>query len=229
MNWEQFSEGFGEFLKTNRAWIIAIAAVVLVIGAFLLLRARGKRDAKGSWTMREISAGAMCLALAFLLSFIKLWQMPQGGSVTLASMLPIMLFAYAYGTPKGLIVGLAYALLQCLQDFWVVHWAQFFLDYIIAFTVLGLAGLFKKSIFPGMIIACVLRYISHVVSGMVFFYMYAGPDQSVLAYSSVYNLFVLIDLVICVVIVALPPVMDMVERFKREAQRALPKAPGVSA
>lgn len=220
MDWEKFSEGFGEFLKTNRAWIIAIAAIVLIAGALALLRARKKQGAQSSWTMRELSAGAMCLALAFLLSFVKLWQMPQGGSVTLASMLPIMLFAYIYGTPKGLIVGLAYALLQCLQDFYVVHWAQFFMDYIFAFTILGLAGLFKKSIFPGMILAACLRYISHVVSGMIFFYMYAGPDQSVFAYSSIYNLFVLIDLVICVVIVVLPPVRDMIERFKREAQRA---------
>lgn len=219
MNWGKFSEDFGEFLKTNRTWIIVIAAVILVIGALILIAARKKRESKSSWTMRELSAAAMCLALAFLLSFVKLWPMPQGGSVTLASMLPIMLFAYIYGTPKGLIVGLAYALLQCLQDFWVVHWAQFFLDYIIAFTVLGLAGVFRKSIFPGIILACVLRYIAHLVSGMVFFYSYAAPGQSVFAYSAIYNLYVLIELVICVVIVAVPPVGQMIETFRRQAQR----------
>jgi thiamine transporter len=220
MDWEKFSEDFGGFLETNRVWIIAIAVAVLVIGAFLLVRAVRKRKAgESAWTMRELSAAAMCLALGFLLSFIKLWQMPQGGSVTLVSMLPVMLFAYIYGTPKGLVVGFAYALLQCLQDFYVVHWAQFFLDYIFAFTVLGLAGLFKKSIIPGMILACVLRYAAHVVSGMIFFYSYADPGQSVFVYSTVYNIFVLVDLVICVVIVAIPPVGQMIERFKRQAQK----------
>lgn len=224
MNWEKFSEGFGEFLKTNRAWIIAIAAAVLVVGALLLIRARRKQGAQSSWTMREISAGAMCLALAFLLSFVKLWQMPQAGSVTLASMLPIMLFAYVYGTPKGLIVGFAYSLLQCLQDFWVVHWAQFFLDYILAFTVLGLAGLFKKSIFPGMILACILRYASHVISGVIFFQSYAvAAGMDVWPYSAGYNSVVLIDLAISIVIVALPPIREMIERFKREAQKTLQK------
>lgn len=223
MNWEKFSEDFGEFLKANRTWIIVIAALILVAGVAVLIATRKKHEGKSSWTMRELSAGAMCLALAFLLSFVKLWPMPQGGSVTLASMLPIMLFAYIYGTPKGLIVGFAYALLQCLQDFWVVHWAQFFLDYIIAFTALGLAGLFRKSIFPGMVLACVLRYTAHLVSGMVFFYSYAAPGQSVFAYSAIYNLYVLIDLVICIVIVAIPPVTQMIERFKRQAQKPVTK------
>jgi thiamine transporter len=168
--------------------------------------------------MRELSAAAMCLALGFLLSYVKLWQMPQGGSVTLASMLPVMLFAYIYGTPKGLVVGFAYALLQCLQDFWVVHWAQFFLDYIIAFTALGLAGLFRKNIIPGMILACVVRFAAHVLSGVIFFQSYAAEaGQELWAYSLGYNSVVLIDLAICVVIVVIPPVMQMIERLKREA------------
>lgn len=224
MDWEKFSENFGEFLKTNKTWIIVIAAVVLVAGALILIAARKKHEGKSSWTMRELSVAAMCLALAFLLSYVKLWPMPQGGSVTLASMLPIMLFAYIYGTPKGLIVGLAYALLQCLQDFWVVHWAQFLLDYIIAFTVLGFAGLFRKSIFPGMILGAVLRYAAHVISGVVFFQSYAAAaGQGVWPYSLGYNSVVLIDLAICLAIVVIPPVREMIERFKRQAQKPAAK------
>ncbi len=225
MDWEKFSESFGGFLETNRVWIIAVAAAVLVVGALVLIRVRKKKSGESAWTIRELSAAAMCLALGFLLSFIKLWQMPQGGSVTLASMLPVMLFAYIYGTPKGLVVGFAYALLQCLQDFWVVHWAQFFLDYILAFTALGLAGLFKKSIFPGMILACVLRYALHVISGVIFFASYAAEaGQELWPYSLVYNLFVLIDLAICIVIVAIPPVSEMIQRFRRQALKPAPRS-----
>ncbi|MGE5495661.1 MAG: energy-coupled thiamine transporter ThiT [Burkholderiales bacterium] len=225
MDLEKFSEGFGSFLEANRAWIIAVAAVVLVVGALVLIRARKKKTGESAWTIRELSAAAMCLALGFLLSFIKLWQMPQGGSVTLASMLPVMLFAYIYGTPKGLLVGFAYALLQCLQDFWVVHWAQFFLDYIFAFTILGLAGLFKKSILPGMILACVLRYASHVISGVIFFASYAAESgQELWPYSLGYNSFVLIDLAICIVIVVIPPVSKMIQQVKRQALKPAPKS-----
>ncbi len=219
-NWEQFSESFGAFLEANQTWIIIIAAVVLLIGAFVLFSVMRKKHAtRSAWTVREISAAAMCLALAFLLSFIKVAQLPQGGSITPASMLPIMLFAYIYGTPKGIIVGLAYAFLQCLQNFWVVHWAQFMLDYILAFTVLAFAGIFRKSIFPGMIIAGVLRYVCHVAAGVVFFAEYAGAGQTVLGYSLGYNSFVLIDLAVCVAVAAL--MYRMIERLKKDAKRTV--------
>lgn len=221
-NYEQFSINFGSFLETNRTWIIIIAAIILVVGALILFamrKNRGEKTTKSSWTIRELSTASMCLALAFLLSFIKMWQMPQGGSITPASMLPIMLFAYVYGTPKGLIVGLAYGLLQCLQDFWVIHWAQFFLDYGIAFIVLALAGLFRKSIYPGMALAGVLRYAAHVASGAIFFGMYAAPGQSPLVYSMIYNSFVFVDLAICIGIAAIPPIHKMIESFKLQASQ----------
>ncbi|MDD5018309.1 MAG: energy-coupled thiamine transporter ThiT [Eubacteriales bacterium] len=219
-NYEQFSIDFGAFLEANRVWIIAVAAAIL-IGAFVLTALmRKKHETKSAWTIRELSAAAMCLALAFLLSFIKVWEMPQGGSITPASMLPIMLFAYVYGTPKGLIVGLAYGLLQCLQSFYVVHWAQFLLDYGLAFIVLGLAGVFKKSIYPGMALAGVLRYVAHVASGAIFFAEYAAPGQSALVYSLLYNSFALVDLAICIGIAVIPPIRRMIESFKRQAEKS---------
>lgn len=223
--YEQFSTNFGTFLEANQTWIIVIAAIVFVIGALIIFTVSMRKKREGSiqrsaWTIQELSAAAMCLALAFLLSFIKLWEMPQGGSITPASMLPIMLFAYVYGTPKGLIVGLAYGLLQCLQSFWVVHWAQFLLDYGIAFIVLGFAGIFKKNILPGMAIAGVLRYVAHVASGAIFFAeAYAAPGQSFLAYSMIYNLFALVDLAICMGITLLPPIRQIITQFKNHAAK----------
>ena len=228
-NLEQFSENFGAFLATNRTWIIIAAVVILIAGALILFRAmRKKHDLQSSWTIRELSMAAMCLALAFLLSFIRIFALPQGGSVTPASMLPIMLFAYVYGTPKGLIVGLAYGLLQCLQDFWVIHWAQFFLDYIAAFMVLGLAGVFKKSIFPGMALACVLRFVFHVLSGVIFFSIYAG-DQNVWLYSLGYNSFVLVELAICIVITVIPPVHTLIKSLKAQADKRKSVTPNAAA
>ncbi len=224
-NLEQFSLSFGAFLDANRTLILIAAGLMLVLGAVFLLKRKGA--AKSSWTIRELSAAAMCLALAFLLSYLRLWRMPQGGSITPASMLPIMLFAYVFGTPKGLIVGLAYGFLQCLQDFWIVHWAQFLLDYILGFMVLGLAGVFRKNIIAGMAIAGLLRFGMHVVSGVVFFAEYAG-DQPVLWYSLSYNLFALIDLAICIVITAIPPVYNMVKSLKSRLGKPTPASANTS-
>ena len=96
------------------------------------------------WNSRSLAVAAVCLALSFLLSYIKLWDMPAGGSVTPASMLPVMLFSWLYGVGPGLLVGFAYSLLQCIQGPYVVHWLQFILDYPLAYTVLGLAGCFRR-------------------------------------------------------------------------------------
>ncbi len=214
-------------------WGILLAIVVLlVIGAaviaatvFVVNKVRRNNEGKVltgiQWTARELVFGALCIAIAFALSYLRFFKMPQGGSITPASMLPIMMFAYIYGTPKGLIVGLAYGLLQLLQDAFVVHWAQLILDYCVAFTILALAGLFRKSIYPGMLLAGVLRYAVHVVSGIIFFAEYAG-DQNVLLYSMSYNSFALVDLAICIVIAAIPPIHRMIESLKNQAGKVRP-------
>lgn len=209
---EQFSIDFSAFFEANRVIVLIAAGLIFALGAAFLIRRKG--GAKSAWTIRELSAAAMCLALAFLLSFIRLWKMPQGGTVTPASMLPIMLFAYVYGTPKGLIVGLAYGFLQCLQDLYILHWAQFLLDYIAAFAVLGLAGVFRKNIFPGMALAGVLRFVIHVASGVIYFAHFTPEGQNVYAYSIGYNSFALVDLAICMAITALPPVYNMIKSLK---------------
>ena len=119
--------------------------MLAIVGAILIF----KRNENGKWSPKELVMGAMCIAVAFVLSFIRIWHMPQGGSLTLVSMLPIMLFAFVYGAPKGALVGLAYGLLQLLQDAFVVHWAQLAMDYVFAFTLLCLAGLFQKKMWMG--------------------------------------------------------------------------------
>ena len=100
---------------------------------------------------------AVMLALSAALSFIKLWSMPLGGSVTLVSMLPICLIAIKFGLPQGLGTAFVYSLFQLLQaiiegdvfiycEGWVTVVVCVFFDYLLPFTVLGLAGIFKKSI-----------------------------------------------------------------------------------
>jgi thiamine transporter len=99
---------------------------------------------KSIWNTKTLALGAMCIALSTVLSLIKLFELPNGGSVTPASMLPMMLFSYVYGTVPGLLLGAVYGLLQFLFGGWFLSVPQMLMDYPIAFAMIGLAGLFNK-------------------------------------------------------------------------------------
>jgi len=141
-----------------------------------------------SLTVRVLTRGGLALALGVVLSFIKVWQMPQGGSVTLLSMLPVIYFAYREGFLPGILVGVLYGLLQYLIEPFFVHPLQFLLDYPIAFGALGLAGIFRgKTPYPGVVLAIAGRFLAHLISGAVFFASYAPKGQNPWVYSAVYN------------------------------------------
>ncbi len=156
----------------------------------------------------EIARAGICLALAYALSYVKLFSNPQGGSMTLASMLPLMLFSYFYGTRKGVFLGLIYGLLQSLQNPYIIHPAQFLLDYPIAFSMIGLAGTFKNlKNLPhavrfglGGVLAGVMRFLSSFLSGVFAFGAYAPTGQSVWVYSLLYNSVILLDAALAVAI-----------------------------
>ena len=121
---------------------------------------------------------AIFLAIAVVLSYVKIFTLPFDGSITLFSMLPICLISIKYGIKWGLGAAFCYSWFQILQG-GVFAWgltptmlvASLFLDYILAFTVLGLAGLFRKKGYLGMIggvaLVCVLRFLVHVIAGVV--------------------------------------------------------------
>lgn len=153
-----------------------------------------------------VATGGICLALSFVLSQIRLFSMPQGGSITPASMLPIFFFALCFGAKKGYAVAFLFSLLQLFGGYFV-HPAQILLDYILAFTALGTAGLFAAPvakrlaasnpldrlkmvpfwrIILAVILSCALRCLGHVLAGVIFFAEYAG-EQNVWAYSIAYN------------------------------------------
>ena len=115
--------------------IIGLAA----LAAILFVICRGRK----AWTAQTVAYGAIAIALGFVLSYIRVFRMPQGGSITPASMLPLMLFSAAFGAGPGVAAGLIYGVLQYLQggDFLSV-WQVIF-DYLIAFAALGLAGLYR--------------------------------------------------------------------------------------
>lgn len=195
---------------TENAVLYVSAAVI--IAAYALAAVFVGRGEKKDFDSKSISYAAVCIAMSFALSYIKPIDLPQGGSVTLASLLPLMIYAYLFGVRKGLIAGFIYGTLQAVQDPWIIHPAQFLLDYPVAFTAMGLTGVFAKikkldrlpqvQFALGAVLAAVLRFACHVLSGVFAFSEYSTLD-SVWAYSLAYNSFVFIDAIVCIAVGAI--------------------------
>lgn len=135
---------------------------------------------------RAVVEAGIAIALSFILDRIKLFEMPQGGTVTAGSMIPILFIALRHGTAVGMTAGAAFGMLQMFFGGYVVHPVQAILDYPLAFACLGLAGLWPKRAWLGAPLAVAGRFLCHVLSGVVFFAEYA-KDQNVWVYSIVYN------------------------------------------
>lgn len=135
---------------------------------------------------------ALFSACTFILSKIQLIQYPQGGGINLLSSLPILMIGLLYGTTTGMTCGLVAGLISLLGGGYIIHPAQFLLDYILPTMLLGVSGVFasdtKKSIFLGCLLAVLLKEISHILSGCVFFAQYAWEGWNPIVYSMVYNL-----------------------------------------
>ena len=206
---------FAEFSSVT--WGILATLVVLGIVLYVMSRDRQK------WTARMLANAALCMALAFILSYVRLYKLPQGGSITPASMLPIFMFAYAYGLGPGMSVGFAYGLLQFIQDGYYEHPVELLLDYPLAFALLGLAAIARNfpdnwGMIPGIVLGTFGRFVCAFISGIVFFGMYAPEGQSVFVYSAVYNGFYLIpEAIICIVIASIPQVRKVAKRLALQA------------
>ena len=164
----------------------------------------------------------MCIAIAFVLSCIKLFRMPQGGSVTPAAMLPLILFCMACGPVQGLAVGCAFGLLQLIEDPYVIHPIQLILDYPAAYGAMCVACLAnllpeKAKYFRlplGVVLGYLARLVMAVLSGVIFFAEYAG-DQNVLLYSLGYNAAYLApEMVIAMLISLIPGMARLVETIR---------------
>lgn len=150
----------------------------------------------------RLTESAIMIALATILSLLKLVNLPYGGSVTLASMLPILLIAYRYGTAWGMLTGFVHGVIQLVLDPSVLSYVTgalsvasvIILDYSLAFAVIGLGGLFRKfikkqntALLAGSIFTGILRYICHVIVGCTVWAGLSIPTAGALIYSFIYN------------------------------------------
>lgn len=209
---------------TTAGYVLSIGVMVVCVLAGLALSDRTEKNR--TFSARRLAYCAMAVALAYVTSFIKPFELPYGGSVTLLSMLFIVLVGNWYGVKTGVLVGFAYGVLQFLQEPYFLSLFQVCCDYVLAFAALGLSGLFRKrknGLLIGYIAAVLARGFFHSLGGYLYWmdYMPENFPQSLRTlYPIIYNYsYLLAEGVITVIIIRLPAVSNALERIRKSAAR----------
>ena len=195
--------------------LVAIILVLLVLACYLT---GGNKRIQ----TKPLVFAAVAMALGMITSFLKLFEAPMGGSVTLFSMLFICCIGYWYGLRTGLITGFAYGLLQLISDPYIISLPQMITDYLLAFGALGLSGLFcnkKNGLIKGYIAGVLGRYFFAFLSGLIFFAAYAeGSGMSAPVYSLAYNgSYLGCEAAMTLIVLAIPAVNKAFTRVKQMA------------
>ena len=208
-------------LTTAGYAIAIIAGIVLFLAAIYFA---GKHSEKHKLTTRQLVFCAVAMTLAFVTSYLKIFTLPWGGSVTLCSMLFIVLVANWYGVGTGITVGLAYGILQFIQEPYVLSFFQVCCDYILAFAALGVAGFFAKQIhglLKGYIVAVIARGAFHALGGYLYWMSYMPdnfPKSLTAIYPIVYNYsYLLAEGIITVIVISIPAVSKALAQVKKAA------------
>ncbi|SFP97925.1 thiamine transporter [Butyrivibrio proteoclasticus] len=210
--------GEGVYSFTTGGYILFVG---LMVAALLVVSYFVNKDGKGRMSIRQLTTSALCIALAFVLSNVKIFKAPMGGSVTAFSMFFITYIGYMYGPRVSLAAAFSYGLLQMVIDPYIVSVPQLVCDYVLAFTALGIAGFFHNSkygMFKGYIAGVLGRYLFAVLSGIVFFADYAPEGMSPVVYSLLYNAsYLSIEAILTMIILMVPVVRTGLNRLKCEA------------
>lgn len=175
-------------------------------------------------TTKKLVYSALGIALALVTSYIKLWSMPMGGSVTLLSMLFVCLIGYWFGLKYGLITGIAFGLLQFIIEPYMLSIPQVILDYPFAFGALGLSGFFCNKKFGlqiGYVLGVVGRFVCSTLSGVLFFADYAPDGMNPWVYSIAYQgSYLGVEMVLTLIIISIPPVANALSLVKSKINEA---------
>lgn len=163
--------------------------------------------------VRMLTEGAIMVALALVLGLLKFFELPQGGSISF-EMLPLFLYCVRWGVGPGFLACAAFSVLQVfVQGAVSWGWVSIILDYLVAFTVIGVAGLGKGKpggIYWGSVLGAVARFIVHFISGITVYRILAPTElfgtvwDNPVLYSTVYNgWYMVIDTLLCIIIFAL--------------------------
>jgi thiamine transporter len=162
---------------------------------------------------KVFSESVACIALSAALYFIS-FSLPQGGRVTAGSCIPILWLALRRGPKAGVLAGVVLGLIVLVIEPFVFHPVQVFLDYPLAFGVLGLAGFIRKIPLVGVGVGMFGRFICHFISGIVFFASFAPPEMNPVLYSAIYNgSYMLIEFIVSAVMIYILVKRGLLEIF----------------
>ena len=195
--------------------LVALMLLLLILACYIT-------GGKTKFKTKHLVFSAAAMALAMITSFLKLFEAPMGGSVTLFSMLFICCIGYWYGLRTGIMTGVAYGLLQLISDPYIISLPQMITDYVLAFGALGLSGIFcnkKNGLVKGYIVGVLGRYLFAFLSGLIFFGMYAeGSGMSAPVYSLAYNgSYLGCETAITLIVLAIPAVNKAFAQVKQLA------------
>ncbi len=220
------------FELTQTGIFVSIILIFLLIVTVAMLKSAPVNEEgevvpkKKIFNVKQLVFSAVSLALAFALSYVKIFRMPWGGSVTLCSMLFVTIIGYWYGPTIGLISAFAYGLLQFVQggSSYMLSLNQVAMDYIVAFAALGLSGFFsrkKNGLLTGYLVGIFFRGLFHSIGGYLYWMDYMPenfPQSLAWIYPVAYNYaYIIAEGIITVIIISLPPVKKALTKVKEMA------------
>ena len=205
---------FGFMVTADGGLTTAGYVITVIVGIILFFLA--------IYTTRQLVFCAVAIALAFITSYLKIFKLPWGGSVTLCSMLFIVLIANWYGVGTGIMAGFAYGILQFIQEPYILSFFQVCCDYILAFGAMGLSGLFTKSRKHGLLKAYILAILArgafHALGGYLYWMDYMPdnfPKSLTALYPIIYNYsYILLEGVLTIVVISIPAVSRALGRMR---------------
>lgn len=206
-----------EYLLTPAGYIALVVIMLLVLAGVFFFNKSSKSQLK----TKQLVFSALAMGLGMVTSYLKIADLPFGGSITLFSMFFICFVGYLYGTRVGITTAIAYGILQLIIDPYIFAPVQILLDYPLAFGALGLSGIFsgkKHGLVIGYIVGVFGRYLFHVLSGYIFFASYAPEGMNPLLYTLGYNAtYIVPELIATIVILCIPAVSKGLLQVKKIA------------
>ncbi len=174
--------------------IFTLVGLLALIIAFLYVK-------RIHFTTHMLVNVSLMIALSVILHTLRIYNFPQGGSITLGDMVPLILVAFRYGPGVGFLAGFVFGIIDLIQDPFIVQPIQVLFDYPLPFMAMGLAAYFPRHKLAGATVAVFGRFVCHFISGVLFFASYAPKGMSPYWYSFAINGSILLpELIICLII-----------------------------
>lgn len=206
-------EALQSFFESVPGQVLTVATIFLLL--VLIMRSSKKKN-----DVSVLVKSAILMGVAFVLNQVTLFRMPQGGSITAFSMFALFLVGYLFGPRQGILAGMAYGLLDLVINPYVIHPIQIFMDYPLAFGAIGVGAILretKQGMITGYLVGVLGRYLVTVVSGIIFWGMYAAEGFSAVSWSFFYNMtYMLPEAVATIAILLIPQVRQFFEKYKQE-------------